>query len=46
MTPNVVKIHPDQTIESAARLMTRFGIRSVIVNENDEAVVYSPNETS
>jgi CBS domain-containing protein len=42
MTPNVVTIHPDQTIESAARLMTRYSISSVIVSENDEAVVYSP----
>jgi len=38
MTPNVVTIHPDQTIESAARLMTRYSISSVIVSENDEAV--------
>jgi predicted transcriptional regulator len=38
MTPNVVKIHPDQTIESAARLMTRYSISSVIVSENDEIV--------
>lgn len=38
MTPNVVTIHPDQTIESAARLMTRYSISSVIVSENDEIV--------
>ena len=38
MTPNVVTIHPDQTIESAARLMTRYSISSVIVSENEEAV--------
>ena len=46
MTPNVVTIHPEQTLESAARLMTRYSISSVIVSENDEAVAYSPNETS
>ena len=46
MTPNVVTIHPDQTIEPAARLMTRYSISSVIVSENDETVAYSPNETS
>ena len=38
MTPNVVTIHPDQTIESAARLMTRYSISSFIVSENDETV--------
>ena len=38
MTPNVVTIHPDQTIESAARLMTRYSISSIIVSENDEIV--------
>jgi len=38
MTPNVISIHPDQTIESAARLMTRYSISSVIVSENEEVV--------
>jgi len=38
MTPNVVTIDQDQTIESAARLMTRYNISSVIVSEGDEVV--------
>ncbi len=38
MTPNVVTIDPDQTIESAARLMTRYNISSVIVSEGDDIV--------
>ena len=38
MTPNVISIHPDQTIESAARLMTRYNISSIIVSENEEVV--------
>ncbi len=38
MTPNVVTIDPDQTIESAARLMTRYNISSVIVSEGEEVV--------
>lgn len=38
MTQNVVTIDQDQTIESAARLMTRYGISSVIVKGSDEVV--------
>ncbi len=38
MTPNVVTIDPDQTIESEARLMTRYNISSVIVSEGDAVV--------
>ena len=32
MTPNVVSISPGESVEDAARVMTRFGISSVIVS--------------
>lgn len=38
MTPNVVTISPDQTIESAARIMVNHGISSVIVYEDGKPV--------
>jgi CBS domain-containing protein len=38
MTPRVVTIAPDQTIETAARLMTRHSISSLVVCE-DEAII-------
>lgn len=34
MTPDVVTISPDQTIEAAARIMVNHGISSIIVYEN------------
>ncbi|MCW4050016.1 MAG: CBS domain-containing protein [Candidatus Bathyarchaeota archaeon] len=33
MTRDVVMVHPDETIEDAARLMTRYGISSLIVKD-------------
>jgi len=38
MTPNVVTIRPDQTIESAARIMANHGISSIVVYNNGKAV--------
>jgi CBS domain-containing protein len=38
MTPNVVTISPDQTIESAARLMVNHGISSIIVYDDGKPV--------
>ncbi len=38
MTPNIVTISPDQTIESAARIMVNHGISSVIVYADDKPV--------
>lgn len=36
MTPRVVTISPDQTIETAARIMTRHSISSLVVSEGNE----------
>jgi CBS domain-containing protein len=38
MTPQVVTISPDQTIEAAARLMTRHSISSLVVSEKSRIV--------
>lgn len=38
MTPRVVTISPDQTIESAARLMTRHSISSLVVSQGAEII--------
>lgn len=38
MTPRVVTISPDQTIEYAARIMTRHSISSLVVSEKDEII--------
>jgi CBS domain-containing protein len=35
MTPNVITIHPDQTVEEAMELMTNHHIRHLPVLEND-----------
>lgn len=36
MTQQVISIKPDETVETAARLMTRFGISSLLVKETEE----------
>jgi CBS domain-containing protein len=38
MTPNVITISPNQTIEAAARIMTNHGISSVIVYDDKKPV--------
>ena len=38
MTPNVVTIRPDQTIESAARIMANHGISSIVVYDKGKPV--------
>lgn len=38
MTPQVVKISPDQSIEAAARLMTRHSISSLVVSEGVDII--------
>jgi len=38
MTPNVITINPDQTIEQAARIMVNHGISSIIVYKNGKPI--------
>ena len=34
MTPSVVSVSPKESVEDAARLMTRFGISSLLVTDS------------